>query len=138
MVARLTHTISNSLVNDLLFSYTTAHITLTNKSGLGAQVQRPDALSAMGSLFDNGFGGKIPGIVVGGSNAAYGGTGFWVDSSYMPWQFANPTYSARDDASKIVGNHNLQFGTQVVVAQKNEVNPPVGANTGERCGNSHV
>lgn len=134
MVARLTHTISNSLVNDLLFSYTTAHITLTNKSGLGAQWQRPDALSAMGSLFNNGFGGKIPGIVVGGTNAAYGGIGFRVDSSYMPWQFANPTYGVRDDASKVIGNHYLQFGTQVVVAQKNEVNPPVGANTGNVAG----
>jgi len=86
----------------------------------------------IGSIFDNGGGGKIPGIVIGGSNSAYGGQGFTVDTGYLPWRHSNPTYSPRDDATLSLGRkHTLQFGVLFILAQRNEINPPVGADAGD-------
>ena len=141
MVARVSHIISTTFVNNLIFSYTTDHITLTDVNGPGATWMRPTDL-AIGSLFTCPktfpptasapcFGNKVPGIVIGGTNAAYGGNGFAVDPSFEPYHQTNPTYSFGDDASKSFGKHTLQFGVQVVLAQKNEVNPAIGAATGD-------
>jgi len=88
----------------------------------------------LGYIFNNGYGGKMPGIVISGTNAAYGGRGFGVDPSYMPWSHTNPTYSVRDDVSKSVGNHTLQFGAQVVYAQRNQTNNAIGAASGDMQG----
>jgi Carboxypeptidase regulatory-like domain len=88
----------------------------------------------MGYIFNNGFGNKMPGIVIGGTNAAYGGRGFAVDPSYMPWSHTNPTYSVRDDISKSVGKHTLQFGAQFVYAQRNQTNNAIGAASGDTQG----
>jgi hypothetical protein len=112
-VARLTATISPTLLNEFVFSYTGDHIFLTNK-GPGA-APRPSSMTMTG-LFPN-FGGKLPGIEVTG-NAAYGT--FEEDQAYIPWNNANPTYTLRDNVTKIVGKHNLQFGAYAVIAQKNE------------------
>ena len=133
MLAHLTNTVSPSLLNEFIFSYTTDHITLKNIDANGVQWQRPSGLTA-GYLFNNGFGGKVPGIVIGGTNAAYGGFGFGVDPGYLPWHHANPTYNFRDDVSKVVGKHTLQFGVQFVISQRNELNQAVGANTGDKQG----
>ncbi len=130
MLTHLTSTISSSLLNEFIFSYTTDHINLSNINSNGATWQRPAGLN-MGYIFNNGFGGKVPGIVVGGTNAAYGGNGFAVDPGYLPWHHANPTYNFRDDLSKVVGKHTLQTGVQWVIAQRNELNQAVGANTGD-------
>ena len=150
MVVRLTQTITPSLLNETVFSYTDARITLADVNGPGgANFQRPAGLGnpndvgtcngtvngvpncPMGYLFNNGFGGKAPGIVLGGSNQAYGGAGFTVDPSYMPWEHTNPTFNFRDDVSKVIGKHTLQFGVQYVLAQKNETNGALGAATGD-------
>jgi hypothetical protein len=88
----------------------------------------------MGYLFNNGFGGKVPGIEVGGTNDAYGGFGFGVDPGYLPWHHSNPTYNFRDDLSKVFGKHTLQMGVQWIVAQRNELNQAVGANNGDLQG----
>jgi hypothetical protein len=112
-VARLTTTVSPTLLNEFVFSYTGDHIFLKN-TGPGA-VPRPDSMTMTGIFPD--FGGKIPGIEVTG-NAAYGD--FAEDNAYIPWNNANPTYTLRDNVSKIVGKHNLQFGAYAVIAQKNE------------------
>jgi hypothetical protein len=133
MLAHLTNTFSPTLLNEFIFSYTTDHITLSNLDSSPAQWQRPSGLT-MGYLFNNGFGNKMPGVVIGGSNRAYGGYGFAVDPGYLPWSHANPSYNFRDDMSKVVGKHTLQFGAQTVYAQRNETNPPVGANTGDLQG----
>lgn len=130
MVTHLTNTISPSLLNEFVFSYTTDHITINNINSNGATWQRPTSLD-MGYLFNNGFGGKVPGIVIGGTNAAYGGNGFSVDPGYLPWHHSNPTYNFRDDLSKVIGKHTLQMGAQWVIAQRNELNQAVGANTGD-------
>jgi len=133
MLAHLTNTISPTLLNEFVFSYTTDHITLQNIDANGVQWQRPAGLTA-GYLFNNGFGGKVPGVVIGGTNAAYGGFGFGVDPAYLPWHHSNPTYSFGDGLSKVVGKHNLQFGVQFVIFQRNELNQAVGANTGDQQG----
>ncbi len=144
--------VGSKLVNDLAVAYTTDHITLTSIPGAGVSangLQRPAVLDnapcvdyinslgqqptncGMGYLFNNQGGGKIPGLVIAGSNAAYGGNGFAVDTGYMPWHHSNPTYSPREDASLALGKHTLQFGALFIFAQRNEVNPPVGANIGD-------
>ncbi|HET8924059.1 MAG TPA: carboxypeptidase regulatory-like domain-containing protein [Candidatus Acidoferrum sp.] len=155
MVAHLSSTVWNRLVNDVAMSYTTDHIKITNVPGPGltaSALQRPalldnqpcvDTLSyqngngvgcGLGYFFNNGGGGKIPGIVIAGANLAYGGKGFAVDSGYMPWTHSNPTYSPRDDVTLALGKHTLEFGALFIIAQRNEVNPPVGANIGDLQG----
>jgi hypothetical protein len=156
MVAHLTSTIANKLVNDAAMAYTTDHITISNIPGPGVtadSLQRPGLLDnapcidgnnppfnnpvtncGVGFFFNNHGAGKIPGLVFSGTNAAYGGKGFAVDSGYMPWHHSNPTYSPRDDATLALGKHTLQFGVLFIVAQRNEVNPPVGANIGDQQG----
>src|SRR5579872_107995 len=133
MLSRLTNTISPTLLNEFVFSYTTDHITLKNIDANGVQFQKPAGLT-MGYLFNNGFGGKLPGIVIGGNNAAYGGFGFGVDPGYLPWHHSNPTYNFRDDLSKVIHKHTLQTGVQWVIAQRNELNQAVGANNGDLQG----
>lgn len=147
MVGQLTWTISPTMLNDFSAGYTSEHITLSDLPGPGVtSLARPSILDApctapdpntgyttcpMGVLFNNGFGGKIPGIVIAGSNAAYGGSGFAVDSSYMPWVYSNPTYQLRDTLSKSLGKHTLQFGVQAFLGQQNELSAATGANTGD-------
>jgi hypothetical protein len=155
MVVRLTQTVSPTLLNEAVFSYTNSHITLADVNGPGgANYQRPAGLGnpspadlancpppttgvsqcPMGYLFDNGFGGKAPGVVFTGNNQAYGGAGFTVDTSYMPWEHTNPTYDFRDGLSKGFGKHLFQFGVQYVLAQINETNGALGAATGDTQG----
>src|SRR5713226_6269148 len=113
LVQRITANISPTLLNEFVFSYTTDHITLTN---IGPW-QRPAGITV--GLFQNGFGGKLPGFQVNSGNAAYG-DGFGEDPSYIPWKNSNPTYTFRDNVSKIVGKHSLQFGAYAAIGQKNE------------------
>jgi hypothetical protein len=163
LVARFTHTISSTLLNDLVLSYTNSTITLVDKNGPGgAMFQRNSSLDqplvgdpsspgqcnprlsvdpvtgipqcAMGNIFYNGFGGKMPGIEILGTNIAYGGRGFAADPSYMPWGHTNPTYSLRDDVFKSIGHHTLQFGTQYLYSQRNQTNNAIGAASGELQG----
>ncbi len=163
LVARLTHTISPTLLNDLVLSYVNSNISLINQNGPGgARFQRDPVLDqplvadpavpgqcnpqlsldpasgipqcAMGHLFDNGFGGKMPGFAILGTNAAYGGRGFAADPSYMPWSHTNPTYALRDDVGKSIGRHTLQFGAQYVLSQRNQTNNAIGAASGDLQG----
>ncbi|MGO9863010.1 MAG: carboxypeptidase regulatory-like domain-containing protein [Terriglobales bacterium] len=164
LVARLTQPISNTLLNDLVLSYTNSSITLTDQNGPGgAQFQRNPTLDqalvitdpsnprvcnatvsvdpyslmpecAMGYIFNNGFGGKMPGVQFLGTNAAYGGQGFAADPSYMPWGHSNPTYAVRDDVGKSTGKHTLQLGAQYVYSQRNQTNNAIGAASGDMQG----
>ncbi|HEY1742008.1 MAG TPA: carboxypeptidase-like regulatory domain-containing protein [Granulicella sp.] len=89
----------------------------------------------MGSIFSNGYGGnKLPGLVFQGTNGAYGGHGFAVDTGYAPWTQDNPTYTIRDDASVIVGKHILQWGFWGSYVQQNELSAVTGANSGDLQG----
>jgi hypothetical protein len=88
----------------------------------------------MGHIFNNGFGGKMPGVALLGTNAAYGGRGFAVDPAYMPWGHTNPTYALRDDVGKAFGKHTMTFGAQVVLSQRNQTNNAIGAASGDLQG----
>jgi hypothetical protein len=118
MVARITANVSPSLLNEFVASYTTDHIS-TNLTG---PWQRPSGFPAIG-LYNNGYGGKVPGISVSGGE--YGG-GFSEDPGYVPDGplNSNPTFTYRDTVTKIVGPHNIQFGVYVVNAHKNEIPQP--------------
>ena len=164
LVARVTDTITPTLLNDVVLSYVNSGITLADQNGTGgAQFQRNSTLDqalvitdpsnpgfcnksisidpetgypqcAMGHIFGNGFGGKMPGVNFLGTNAAYGGQGFAADPSYMPWGHTNPTYSVRDDVGKSIGKHTLQFGAQYVYSQRNQDNNAIGAASGDKQG----
>ncbi len=122
VVARLSAAISPTLLNEFTFSYTTDHI-FTSSTGYPNPNawQRPSGLP-MSSFFSNGFDGKLPTITLTG-NTAYGGgfyqdvNGEWPEGKYN----SNPTYTYRDNVTKIVGRHNLQAGAYFVAAQKNEL-----------------
>ena len=163
LVAEFTHTISPTLVNSTVLSYANSTITLVGQNGPGnAEFQRNPSLDeplvadasapgqcnpalsidpitgipqcALGHIFNNGFGGKMPGIEILGTNAAYGGKGFAADAAYMPWSHTNPTYAGRDDIAKSIGKHTLQFGGQYLYSQRNQTNNAIGAASGELQG----
>ena len=115
LVAHLANNLSPTLLNEFTFSYTTDHIFLT-PSGTW---QRPTSMTMTG-LFDNGFGGKLPGMSIN-NGAAYGG-GFTADAAGWPWNNANPTYTFRDQIAKIWRSHNIFVGFYFAAAQKNEQN----------------
>jgi hypothetical protein len=115
LVARLTSNISPTLLNEFVASYTTDHISFKSVG----YFQRPDGLP-MGYLYNNGFGGKLPAINLSGGiydGIAQDPDGIWPEGPYN----SNPTYTYRDNMTKIVGRHNLQFGAYFVAAQKNEL-----------------
>ncbi len=117
-VAGMTANITPTLLNEFTFSYTTDHIFL-NAIGPAA---RPSTMTMTG-LYNNGFGGLMPAVgVSGGIN--YDTGGFSLDTGYFPWNNANPTYTYKDQLSKIIGDHNLYFGAYAVLAEKNEDNSP--------------
>ena len=131
MVAQWISTVSPTLVNSFNAGYTDSLLTFTDVPGNFVSLARPVALSGLGAIFNNGFGGKLPGIAIRGTNAEFGGYGFAADSGYMPWQHSNPVYSFSDNLTKTLGKHNLQFGAQWVIFQRNQTNGPIGAATGE-------
>ena len=124
---------SPTMVNTFSASYVWQQITLADVPGPGVSLSRAglDSLQPpLGNIFANGFGNKLPGIVIGGTNLAYGGTGLAVDTSYMPWDHMLEKASFRDDLSKILGKHTLQAGIQYVRANRTELSAANGANSG--------
>ena len=118
LVAHMTNSFSPSLLNEFVFSYTTDHILL---DAIG-KVARPSTLT-VGGIFNNGFGGLLPGVQFC-CNSAYGGGTFGQNTGYFPWNNANPTYTYRDQISKNAGSHNLFIGAYFAARQKNEQNSP--------------
>ena len=116
MVARLTTTFSPTLLNEFVASYTTDHINLT----LVGPWQRPAGMTW--GLFPNNGGGKIAGISFNGGKYS----GIAEDPGYIPNGplNSNPTYTYRDNLTKIVGKHSLQFGAYFTASQKNEIPQP--------------
>ncbi len=121
-VARLNANITPTLLNEFVASFTADHIFLTANGPAGL----PTGFT-MGSIFPGQaipFGGLLPSFTLG-SNPEYGnGSGFQTDTGYFPWNNANPTYTYRDNLTKVAGTHTLQFGAYLVFAQKNEQNSP--------------
>ncbi len=47
---------------------------------------------------------------------------FSLGTGYFPWNNANPTFTYKDNLTKIIGGHNLFMGAYFVAGQKNEMN----------------
>lgn len=146
MVARVTAALTPSFLNEFVASYTDSKIKLTNVPAPDVSLQYPSELSApcspdvlgkiqcgITTIFNTGSR-KLPGISIAGNNAAYGGLGFNIDPAYIPWEHTNPTYSFNDTFTKTLGRHNLQFGAQWIIFQRNQNNTPIGAATGDTQG----
>lgn len=138
VVARLTKTLSSTLLNELVLSYTDQKITLDDIPAANVTLGGVDLLGTAGigmtTIFNNGSGGKLPGIVIAGNNQAYGGRGFAIDPGYMPWEHTNPLYSLSDNFTKIYGRHNIELGLYVADFQRNQTNGSIGAATGDTQG----
>ena len=109
LVARLNATFSPTLLNEFVASYTTDHIILNNVGNW----QRPAGF-VVPDIFPGNGDGILPGINLVGD--AYDG-GFGRRRGLYPERRhnSNPTYTYRDNVSKIIGKHNLQFGAYAVV-----------------------
>src|SRR6185503_21314852 len=108
------------LLNEFVFSYTTDHIILNNTGNW----QRPPGLP-IGDLYGGNGGGIMPGFNL--VTDLYGG-GFGQDAGYIPNGVynSNPTYTYRDNITKIFGKHNFQFGAYAAFGQKNELGGELG------------
>ena len=128
LVAKLTTTASPTLLNEFVFSYTADHIFLTD---VGA-FKRPSSVNIKG-LFGNGTDGKLPGISHGGGGIY---SGISQDAAFHPEGLfnSNPTYTFRDNISKVLGKHTLQTGFYFVAAQKNELGGEPGSPGGATNG----
>ena len=113
-VARLNASISPTLLNEFVASYTGDHIFLENQ-GTGVVSRSSAGLTTTGIFPD--FGDKLPDISVNGNSSF---KDFTEGQAYIPWDNANPTYTLRDNITKIAGKHTMQFGAYAVIAQKNE------------------
>jgi len=157
VIASLTSVLPKGFANRLSFGYVQAKINLSQLAGPATDLSRPASLDApcptdslgnlncyqtskgptvgpvgpLGAFFDNGYGGKIPALLFKGTNAAYGSHGFNIDTGYTPWHDTIPTYTIRDDVSKTIGKHTLQFGVEAIFAQQNEVGAANGVNSGD-------
>ncbi len=149
MVLSLAQSLPHGFANLLSASYEVEHISLVPQPGPGlSSLTRPSVLNAscgqaatgvcpMGYIFSNAIKyseNKLPGLVFQGNNGAFGGHGFAADTGYAPWNQANPTFDLRDDASKSIGKHLLQFGFAGRFVQQNEVSAVSGANSGDLQG----
>ena len=116
MLARLSSTITPTLLNEFVFSYTTDHITLTDTGNW----KRPSG-TTFGSIFPGADRGVMPGINLLDPAGIYGN--FGEDAGYIPNgpYNSNPTYSVRDNLNKLVGKHNLQMGAYFQAVEKNEL-----------------
>jgi hypothetical protein len=159
VIASLASALPKGFANRLSFGYVAADISLSQVAGAGVDLSRPAILDSacptnsagnlncsqagsgptpatspigpIGAFFGTSFGGKIPALLFKGTNGAYGSHGFNVDTGYTPWTDTTPTYTLRDDASKTLGKHLLQFGVEVVIAQQNELSAANGLNSGD-------
>jgi len=159
MIASLASALPKGFSNRVSFSYVQAKINLSQLAGPNVDLARPAILDTAcptdssgnmnctqigtgstpallptgptSAFFDNGFGGKIPALLFKGTNSAYGSHGFNIDTGYTPWTDTIPTYTIRDDASKSMGKHLLQFGVELVYAQQNELGAANGLNSGD-------
>ena len=115
-VARLTSNFTPTLLNEFVASYTADHINLTELGNVGIPSSGIDLVP----LFANGLEGKLPALSIGNSLQNEYGNGFLQDTGYFPWKNANPTYTYRDNMTKILGTHTLIFGAYFAAAQKNQ------------------
>jgi Carboxypeptidase regulatory-like domain/TonB-dependent Receptor Plug Domain len=115
LVSRLTATVSPTLLNEFVASYTTDHIKQNNTN---PSVWTLTSGFTMPGLFPD-FGGKLPDFCLS-TSGAYGG-GFCEGPTAFPWENSNPTFTYRDNVTKSLGKHKLVFGGYFMNAEKNEM-----------------
>ena len=146
-VFHLTTVITPTFLNDFSMGATWQRVSLEDLPGPGVSFDRSGldgVTDPMGSFFHNCDGGqiangacsneKLPSLVFAGTNAEYGGAGFNVDSSYMPWFHTRGVGTISDSMSKFFPRHALLFGAQLVGAARHELGGANGANSGDRQG----
>jgi hypothetical protein len=125
-VIRLASNFTPTLVNEFVASYTADHIQLAavpDPNLLPGGISLPSGGIGFTGIFPSAFNAKntLPAISVGNTaGSVYGSSGFATDTAYYPWKNANPTYTYRDNMTKILGLHTLTFGAYFVAAQKNQ------------------
>lgn len=119
MVARVTANVSSTLLNEFVASYTTDHIIVHDTGYPNPNAWQRPASMTIGSLFP--VNNVIPGINL--MNASGSQFNFVEDAGWIPNgpYNSNPTYTLRDNVTKIVSRHNLQFGVFAAFRQKNEL-----------------
>ncbi|MDR3764763.1 MAG: TonB-dependent receptor [Acidobacteriota bacterium] len=134
LVAHLTQTLQPTLTNDFMASYISLRLNMVDVAGLGVDLPSTAASSEQWQTLFNRSSTKPPGIVIGGSNLEYGGTGFAVDPSYLPWLHTDHNFSLADHLAWARGKHKLQFGAQYYMFRRNQTNTPIGAASGDTQG----
>ena len=118
-IAKLTSTLSSTLVNEAQFSYSGNAIE-TSQSGSSLQLAQniQKALPTVFPVSTKGVGG-IPTFWGGGFGQyfSYGGPNLW---SIAPYQNNMDLYQVRDDLSKVMGTHSLKVGAFLSWNAKNE------------------
>ena len=123
MVAHLTANVSPTLLNEFVASYTTDHISTSLRArGSVRPVFLRSAFTTMAS-----------GVRCQAFRFADSLYNFSEDPGYVPQGplNSNPTFTYRDNVTKVVGSHNLQFGVYVVDAHKNEIPQPTSGVNGQ-------
>jgi hypothetical protein len=115
MVARLSATVTPTLLNEFVASYTTDHLKQINTN---PSVWTRTGAFTMPGLFPD-FGGKLPDICLS-TSGAYGG-GFCEGPTAFPWENSNPTFTYRDNVTQSLGKHKLVYGAYMMNAEKNEM-----------------
>ena len=117
MVARLSTTVSPTMLNEFVASYTTDHIQQINTNPSVWSLADNSTFDMTGLFPD--FGGKLPDFCLY-TSGAYGG-GFCEGPTAFPWRNSNPTFTFRDNVTKSWGKHKIDFGASAVNAEKNEL-----------------
>jgi hypothetical protein len=128
IVAKLSSTISNSMVNDVEFGFGQNRIITTLEGTEAANVPLlqaaypatfPSAIKQKGEFF-GGWGGLNPyGYVGGASGGGSGTTSMW---NIAPYGNHEDLYSVQDNISKVHGNHLLKAGIFLGTNEKVESN----------------
>jgi hypothetical protein len=120
-VAHLNVNASPALLNEFTAGYTAVHVLIAT---IG-DVARPPSMTMTG-FFNNGFGGRLPAVGIFGDTAYGGGFG---EFPFATWSNSTPTYTLRDQITRISGRHNMYLGAYAVIAQ-NDAPAPFAAING--------
>jgi hypothetical protein len=120
IIGKWTSQIGNSMVNNAEFSYSNNRINITvGGTNPGLQQQISDAIPSLWPQSLKTAPASTPTIWGGFAPYCSACGNYWV---IAPWVNSLDIYSARDDASKVIGNHTLKFGALIDWSGKNEVN----------------
>ncbi len=119
MVARLTANVSPTLLNEFVASYTTDHIGTQLDRAMAAPQRIPRASASITMVMAARC--RESWSLAESTAAALLKTPATFRNGPLN---SNPTFTYRDNVTKIVGSHNLQFGAYFVNAHKNEIPQP--------------